>query len=120
MNNKGRGLLIAVIVLAAVCIVFLSVGFMILRTWGGNTWWSEIPNNIKNVEEYSISQIQQTPISGYDNFEFSSVSADMDIVYANTDTITVELKGSYRSGRGQVELRKVTSGDKVHGISKTV
>lgn len=114
MNNKGRGLLIAIVVLAVVCIVFLSAGFMILRTWGGNTWWNDIPNNIKNVEEYSISQIQQTPISGFDRFEFSSVSADMDIVYANTDTITVELKGSYRSGKGQVELRKETSGDKVH------
>lgn len=114
MNNKGRGLLVAIIVLAAVCIVFLSAGFMVLRTWGGNTWWKDIPNNIKNVEEYSISQIQQTPVNGYDKFEFSSVSADMDIVYANTDTITVELKGSYRSGRGQIELRKETSGGKVH------
>ncbi len=114
MKNRGGGLLVTIIVLAAVCIVFLSAGFMVLRTWGGNTWWREIPNNIKNVEEYSISQIQQTPVSGYDNFEFSSISADMDIIYANTDTITVELKGSYRSGRGQVELRKETSGDKVH------
>ncbi len=114
MNNKGRGLLVAIIVLAAVCIVFLSVGFMILRTWGGNTWWKEIQYSSNAKEEYTISQIEQTPVSGYDKFEFSSVSADMDIVYAKTDTITVELKGSYRSGRGQVELRKETSGDKVH------
>ncbi len=114
MNNKGRGLLVAIIILAIVCVVFLSAGFMILRTWGGNTWWKDIPNNVKNIEEYSISQIQQTPVSGYDKFDFSSVSADMDIVYANTDTITVELKGTYRSGRGEVELRKEISGNKVH------
>jgi len=114
MNKKGGGLLVVVIILAVVCIVFLAAGFMLLRGWGGFDWWRDIPESMKNVEEFTISQTQQIPVKGYDEFEFSSVSADMDIVYADTDTITVELKGSYRSGKGQVELRKETSGDKVH------
>jgi lia operon protein LiaG len=114
MNKKGGGLLVAIIILAVVCIVFLAAGFMILRAWGGFDWWREIPENVKNVEEYSISQTQTASVGSYDTFEFSTVSADIDIIYAQTDTITVELKGSYRSARGQVELRKDTSGNKVH------
>ena len=114
MNKRGGGLLVVVIILAVVCIVFLAAGFMILRGWGGFDWWREIPDSMKNVEEFTISQTQQTPVKGYDRFEFSSVSADMDIVYSDTDTITVELKGSYRSGRGQVKLEKETSGSTVH------
>lgn len=114
MNNKGRGLVVAIVVLAVICVVFLAAGFMILRTWGGLDWWRDIPNNVKNVEEYSINKTQQTPVQGYDTFEFSSVSADIDVIYADTETITVELKGSYRSGKGEVELKKETSGNRVH------
>jgi DUF4097 and DUF4098 domain-containing protein YvlB len=114
MNKKGGGLLVAIVILAVVCIVFLAAGFMILRAWGGFDWWREIPENVKNAEEYSINQTQTASVGSYDEFKFTTVSADIDFIYAQTDTVTVELKGTYRSARGQVELRKDTNGDTVH------
>ena len=113
MNNKGGGLAVIIIVLAVVCIVFLAAGFLLLSSWGGIEWWNEFPDRMKNVEEYSISQIQEAEIDGIDKFEFRSVSADMNVVFADTDTVTVELIGSYRSARGKVELKKEKIGDTV-------
>lgn len=114
MNNKGRGLVILIIVLAVVCVVFLAAGSVLLSALRGFDWWNEIPARVKNVEEFTISQTQQVDLYGVDVFEFSSVSADIEIIYEDTSTITVELNGTYRSGRGQVELKKIVKGDTVH------
>lgn len=113
MNNKGRGLITVVIILAVVCIVFLAAGFSLLAAWGGARFWEEIPDRIKNVEDFSINQTQESNIDGIDKFEFVSVSADMDIIFADTDKVTVTLKGTYRSSRGTVELKKETIGNTV-------
>lgn len=114
MNNKGRGIIIVIVVLAAICITFLTAGYLILNAWGGFDWWNEIDTRVKDVEEYQINDIEQADLDEFSKFRITSVSADIDLVYADTDTVTVELKGSYRSGRGQVELRKETSGNTVH------
>lgn len=114
MNNKGRGLVIVIVVLAAICIAFLTAGYLILNAWGGFDWWNEIPNKVREAEEYSIDDTEQAEIDDYVKFKISTVSADIELVYADTDVMTVDLKGSYRSGRGQVELRKETSGNMVH------
>ncbi len=114
MNNKGRGLAILIIILAVMCVVFLAAGSILISALRGFDWWNEIPDRVKNVEEFTISQTQQAEMYGVDIFEFSSVSEDIDIIYEDTNTITVELNGTYRSARGQVELRKITKGDTVH------
>jgi|GEM_PF-1955008 len=113
MNNKGKGLVTVVIILAVICVVFLVAGFSLLAAWGGARFWEEIPNRVKNVEDFSINQTQQQEIEGINKFEFSSVSADMDIIFTETDIVTVELKGTYRSSRGTVQLKKEKIGNTV-------
>ncbi|MBN2882963.1 MAG: DUF4097 family beta strand repeat protein [Clostridia bacterium] len=113
MNNKGRGLVTVVIILAVICIVFLAAGFSLLAAWGGARFWEEIPDRLKNVEDFSIDQTQENNIEGIDRFEFVSVSADMDIVFADTDKVSVVLKGTYRSSKGTVELKKEVVGNTV-------
>ena len=94
MNKKGNGLVTVVIILAVVCIVFLAAGFSLLAAWGGARFWEEIPDRIKNVEDFSINQTQEHEIEGIERFEFVSVSADMDIVFTDTDKVSVLLKGT--------------------------
>lgn len=115
MNNKrGGGIVTLVIVLAVICIVFLAAGFSLMAAWnGGWDFWKEIPENMRNIEEFSINQVQEHEISGINKFEFGSVSADMDIIFADTDSVKVELKGSYRSSRGNVELKMDKIGNTV-------
>lgn len=113
MNNKGRGLVTVVIILAVICIVFLAAGFSLLAAWGGARFWEEIPDRLKNVEDFSIDQTQENKIAGIERFEFVSVSADMDIVFADTDKVSVVLKGTYRSSKGTVELKKEVIGNTV-------
>lgn len=113
MKNRGGGLAVVVIVLAIICVVFLAAGFMVLSTWGGLEWWNKIPTSVKNVQEYSVSQIQEAEVNDYSKFEISSVSSNLDIVYSDTDTVKVELKGSYRSGRGEIKLKKESVGSTV-------
>ncbi len=113
MNKKGNGLVTVVIILAVVCIVFLAAGFSLLAAWGGARFWEEIPDRIKNVEDFSINQTQEHEIEGIERFEFVSVSADMDIVFTDTDKVSVLLKGTYRSSKGTVELKKEVIGNTV-------
>jgi len=113
MNKSGKGLVTVIIIIAVLCIVFLAAGFMVLSAWGGFDWWDKIPESARNVEEFNINDMQQAKVSEFTEFEFSSVSADMDIVYADTDTVTVVLSGSYRSSRGKIKLMKQQLGDSV-------
>lgn len=113
MNNNGKGLVAVIIIIAVLCIVFLAAGFMVLSAWGGLEWWEKIPENAKNVEEFSINEIQEAKVDDYSKFEISSVSADINIVYADTDTVKVVLSGSYRSARGKIKLVKETLGKTV-------
>jgi hypothetical protein len=113
MNNKGRGLVTVVIILAVICIVFLAAGFSLLAAWGGARFWEEIPDRLKNVEDFSIDQTQENKIAGIERFEFVSVSADMDIVFTDTDKVSMVLKGTYRSSKGTVELKKEVIGNTV-------
>ncbi|MFO7611659.1 MAG: DUF4097 family beta strand repeat-containing protein [Clostridia bacterium] len=114
MNNKGKGLVAVVIVLAVICVLFLAGGWMLMSAMNGFDWWRNIPERIGEAEEYNISETQEAYVSDADRFEVSSVSSDITVVFADTDKVTVKLEGTYRSSRGTVELKKRVSGDTVH------
>ncbi len=114
MNKRGNGLVIAVIVLAVVCVAFLIGGYMILSAWGGGlAFWKNLPDRIGNVENYTISQKHEVDVDEFTEFEFRTVSSNITVEFADTDTVTAELNGTYRSSRGQVKLVKEEIGDKV-------
>ncbi|MBN2557846.1 MAG: DUF4097 family beta strand repeat protein [Clostridia bacterium] len=114
MNNKGKGLVAVVIVLAVICVLFLAGGWMLMTVWGGFDWWRNIPERLGEAEEYNISETQEAYVTDAKRFEVSSVSSDITVVFADTDKVTVKLEGSYRSSQGTVELKKKVSGDAVH------
>lgn len=114
MNRKGNGLIIAVIVLAVLCVVFLAGGYMLLSAWGGGfAFWKNLPERIGKLETYTIDQVHEVDVDDFDEFDFGTVSSNIEVVFTDSDEITAELKGTYRSSKGQVELVKEEIGDKV-------